>query len=431
VTTTSTNHEKSHQGLASPEIRRTQRRILGTLSSAQIAGGIGVAVGLAFSSVMVERLSGSVVISGFAGTATILGAAVLALPTARASGRGGRRAGLSLAYASALAGALISVAAIAIGSWPLLLAGLLLLGGGSAGNLAARYSATDLSPPGHAARHLSLVLWTATIGSVTGPNLAQPAESLGTALGLDRATGPFLLAALSFAVALAIVTLALRPDPLLLARRTAAADADPSPRSRRTLRDAWHTLRTIPAARTALIAIAVSHTAMVSVMSMTPVHLDHGGATLSVIGIVISLHIAGMYFLSPVVGWLTDRVGPVPVLVLGMAVLLLAVLLAGTAGEHGVAQVSAGLFLLGIGWSCGLVAGSAMLTEAVPLARRPAVQGLSDLIMNVCGATGTLIAGSIVGWLSYGTLGGVVGVLVTVCGAWLLLTRTRPAPARP
>ncbi|MEU7898807.1 MFS transporter [Nonomuraea sp. NPDC049152] len=392
-----------------------QRRTLAVLSAAQITGGVGVAVGLALSSLVVFELSGSEAISGLAGTATVLGAAILALPAAKVSGRGGRRAGLGLTYVAALTGCLISVLAITIASWPLLLAGLVLVGGGSAGNLAARYSATDLSPKGRAATHLSLVVWAATIGSVAGPNLAAPADRIGADLGLVPTAGPFAFAAISFAVALLIIVVGLRPDPLVLARQLSGTAATAGAGSR-TIRDAWDTLRATPAARRALLAIAVSHTAMVSVMSMTPVHLHHEGADLKIIGLVLSLHIAGMFVLSPVVGWVADKLGKVPVLVLGMALLLAAAALAGTAGEHHVGQVTAGLILLGVGWSCGLVAGSAMLSESVAIERRPAVQGLSDLLMNVCGATGTIVAGAIVGALSYGTLGLVVGIMVTITG---------------
>ncbi|MCK2217422.1 MFS transporter [Actinomadura sp. ATCC 31491] len=410
--------------VSSPDpIRSIQRRTLGVLSAAQIMGGVGVAVGLALSSVVVDELSGSTVISGFAGTATTLGAALLALPTAKASGRGGRRAGLTLAYVAALTGCLISVTAINLRTWPLLLAGLVLVGGGSAGGLAARYSATDLSPKGRSARHLSLVVWASTIGSVAGPNLAKPADQIGVRLGLVDKAGPFAFAALAFTLAMIIILGLLRPDPLRLARRLDGAP-DAGPAGNRTIRTAWHTLRTTPTARRALVMIAVSHTAMVSVMSMTPVKLHHDGSTLDVIGLVISLHIAGMYMLSPVVGWLADKAGKVPVLVLGMALLLTAATLAGTAG-HRVTQVTAALFLLGLGWSCGLVAGSALVTESVPIERRPAVQGLSDLLMNVCGATGTIVAGAIVGVLSYGFLGLVVGVMVTLAAAWLLTLRAR------
>ncbi|MFI7633579.1 MFS transporter [Nonomuraea sp. NPDC049400] len=405
---------------SSDRIHLVQRRTLAVLSATQIVGGVGVAVGLALSSVVVDELSGSTVISGFAGTATVLGAALLALPTAKASGSGGRRAGLSVAYVAALAGCAISVLAISLGTWPLLLAGLVLVGGGSAGSLAARYAATDLSPQGRSARHLSLVVWASTIGSVAGPNLAKPADQIGMRLGLVEKAGPFAFAALAFALALIVIFVFLRPDPLKLAR-----SLDDSPGAGRTpkgtIRTAWQTLRTTATARRALVMIAVSHTAMVSVMSMTPVKLHHDGSNLDVIGLVISLHIAGMYVLSPVVGWLADKAGKVPVLVLGMALLLAAAALAGTAG-HRVWQVTAALVLLGLGWSCGLVAGSALVTESVPLDRRPAVQGLSDLLMNVCGATGTIVAGAIVGVLGYGMLGLVVGVMVALAGIWLTAT---------
>ncbi|MGC5015573.1 MFS transporter [Streptosporangium sp. DT93] len=443
-----------------------QRRTLAVLSTGQISGGIGVAVGATFSSVTVEQLSGSTALSGLAGTATVLGAALLAIPTARSSGRGGRRAGLTLAYGCALLGCLVSLLAVTVRSWPLLLAGLVLFGAASAGNLSSRYAATDLSPPGHSARHLSLVVWATTVGAVTGPNLAEPAERFGVGLGLAPASGPFVLALLSFAIALAVVLAGLRPDPLLLARSLAgpppgttvpeparsatpptgtavspasgapapatapaATDAPLSPapadRAAGTFRTGWRVLRGTPLAGRAMTAIAVGHTAMVAVMSLTPVHLDHGGATYTVIGIVISLHIAGMYVFSPVIGWLADRAGRVPVLVLGMGLLLAAVVLAGGAGAHDVGRVTAGLFLLGVGWSCSLIAGSAMLSEAVPLERRTAVQGMSDLVMNACGATGTVLAGVIVGGLSYGALCAATGVLVTVTGLWLVLTLFR------
>jgi MFS family permease len=398
-----------------------QRRVLGVLSMAQIVGGMGVAVGLALSSVVVDELSGSTVISGFAGTATVLGTALLALPTAKAAGRGGRRAGLSLALAAALAGSLIAVAAISLRTWPLLLAGLVLVGGGSAAGLAGRYAATDLSPKGRSARHLSLVVWASTVGSVAGPNLAEPADRLGVRLGLVEKAGPFAFAALAFALALVVVFVFLRPDPLTLARRLDSVE-EPGTRRNRTIRTAWHTLRTTPTARRALVMIAVSHTAMVSVMAMTPVKLHHDGSNLDVIGLVISLHIAGMYMLSPVVGWLADKAGKAPVLLLGMGLLLVAAAMAGTAG-HRIWQVTTALVLLGLGWSCGLVAGSALVTESVPIDRRVAVQGLSDLIMNVCGATGTIVAGAIVGTLSYGALGLVVGVMVTLAALWLVAPR--------
>lgn len=413
--------------LAQIEIGRVQRRTIRFLSGAQVVSGMGTSVAFAFSALVVAELSGSTALSGLAGTAVVLGAALFSLPTARASGRGGRRAGLSLAYGVAFAGSLLAVTAIRLGLWPLLLAGLLLLGSGTAGNLSARYAATDLSPPGHAARHLSWVVWAATIGAVAGPNLAQPAAELGGSLGLPPEAGPFAAAGLAFLLAGIILNFGLRPDPLLLAREAAMQPGDQNlVPGQVTLRNAWAALREVPAARRGLLAIAVSHTAMVSIMSMTPVHLNEGHATLVIIGIVISLHVAGMYMLAPVIGFLADRLGKSPVLVAGMLLLLAAAVTAGTAG-HNVPFVTWGLFLLGVGWSCGLIAGSSMLSEALTLEFRPTVQGLSDLVMNVCGASGALLAGAVMGATSYRMLSGVVAAMVIVTTVSIARSIRKPA----
>ncbi|WP_061292066.1 MFS transporter [Herbidospora cretacea] len=405
--------------------QKVQRRTLGVLSAVQIVSGVGIAVMLALSSLTVYELSGSEAISGLAGTASVLGTALMAIPAARAADGGGRRAGLTLAYGTAFLGCLAAVASIELVSWPLLLLSLVLVGAGSAGNLSARYAATDLAPPGRTARHLSLVVWAATIGSVAGPNLADPADRLGMDLGLSHSAGPFALAAVAFVVSLAVLNAGLRPDPLLLARQGREVTVA---RKRQPLRAAVETVKAIPAARVGLLTIAAGHTAMVSVMSMTPVHLDHGHAGIAVIGMVLSLHIAGMFMFSPLVGWAADRFGRALVAVTGMGVLVAAGLLAAFGG-HNVPVITAGLILLGLGWSCALVAGSALLTEAVELERRPAVQGLSDLTMNVCGAAGALVAGAIVGVVSYMALGVVTAVLTGVTGVVIWRRRnTSPAP---
>lgn len=413
------------------ELARVQRRILGVLAGAQVVSGMGTSVAFAFSALVVRELSGSTALSGLAGTAVVLGAALFALPTARAAGRGGRRAGLSLAYSVALLGSVIAVTAIALGLWPLLLAGLLLLGAGTAGNLSARYAATDLAPPGHAARHLSWVVWAATVGTVAGPNLAEPAAKLGERLGLSPEAGPFAAAGLTFALSGLILNLWLRPDPLVLAKSLAVPTMDEQGLPVRTsVPAAWAALKVVPAARRALLAIAVSHTAMVSIMSMTPVHLDQGHATLTIIGIVISIHVAGMYTLAPLVGALADRVGKPQILILGMLLLLAAAVTAGMGG-HNVPMVTAGLFLLGVGWSCGLIAGSSMLSEALAVELRPAVQGFSDLVMNICGAGGALLAGAVMGATSYGTLSGVVAAMVVLTAASLLRGLGTRSPGGP
>ncbi len=181
-------------------------------------------------------------------------------------------------------------------------------------------------------------------------------------------------------------------------------------------------------ARVALVTVSVSHTAMVSIMVMTPVHLGHHGADIQLIGLVISGHIAGMYAFSPVMGWLSDRVGRLSVIGLAAGLLCCAALLAGTSGD-GYARTAAGLFVLGLGWSAGLVAGSALLTDSVPQEARAAVQGLSDLSMNAAAGIGGAVAGVIVSRLGYGWLNAVVACLLLPMAA-LVLRRAVARPAR-
>jgi len=164
---------------------------------------------------------------------------------------------------------------------------------------------------------------------------------------------------------------------------------------------------------------------MVMVMVMTPVHMSHVDVSLRLIGLVISVHVLGMYALSPVVGWLVDKRGRVPMLMVGAAILIVACLISAFVPANSVAGLGVGLFLLGLGWSFTLIAGSTLLTEQVDQAERPSVQGLSDLVMNIAGAVGGVIAGLIVVNSSYTVLclAAIAPVLVL---AALCLPRLRP-----
>ena len=232
-------------------------------------------------------------------------------------------------------------------------------------------------------------------------------------LGLPELSGGYLLAVVTFGLAALVVVATLHPDPLLTARaRSAAGGAPPAPRP--ALRHSVRVMRASPAALLGLAAIAVAHTAMVSVMVMTPIHMRHVDVSLVVIGLVISVHVLGMYALSPLVGLASDRFGRRPVLVAGAVLLLLACAISGTAAADDAVRLGIGLFLLGLGWSCGLVAGSTLLTESVPEGERPGVQGASDLVMNVCGAAGGALAGVIFALATYGWLTALTAVPVVL-----------------
>jgi len=402
-----------------------RRRTSGVLVATQILGGLGVATGIALAAVLAKQISGTESLSGLAPTATVTGTALLSMPLAALMTARGRRPGLVLGYLVGALGAGVVVLAAGIGSFPLLLCGMACFGAASSANLQSRFAAADLAEPEQRARAISRVVWATTIGAVLGPNIAAPAGRSVAGLGIPEAAGPFLWAGGIFLVAAVVVAVLLRPDPLLTARAL-APEEDRSPAAR-SLRAGFAAVAASPRARLALVTVAVVHTAMVSVMAMTPVELGHHGASIDLVGLVISGHIAGMYAFSPLMGRLSDRVGRLSGIGLAVGLLACAAFLAGTAGgSHG--RIALGLFVLGLGWSAGLVSGSALLTDSVPQPARAAAQGLSDLTMNTSAGIGGAVAGLVVAEASYGWLNLAAACLLIPLAALALFTRSRKTP---
>ncbi|MGW7416423.1 MFS transporter [Streptomyces sp. NPDC054863] len=413
--------------MAAEDLPALRRRTTAVLITSQILGGLGVPIGIALAPVLATEISGTEAVSGLAPTASVVGTALLSVPLASLMTSRGRRPGLVLAYLIGALGAVLVVVAALTKSFPLLLVGMAGFGAASSANLQARFAAADLAAPDRRARAISTVVWATTIGAVLGPNIAAPAGRVFSGTSIPVTAAPFLWAAVIFLVTGVVVAVLLRPDPLLTAR--ALAPQEEQSAASRSLRAGIAAVKASPRARLALVTVAVTHTAMVSIMTMTPVHLGHHGAGLELVGLVISGHIAGMYAFSPVMGWLSDRLGRLSVIGLAAGLLSLAALLAGTSGgSHG--QTAAGLFVLGLGWSAGLVSGSALLTDSVPQPARAAVQGLSDLTMNSAAGIGGAAAGLIVAQAGYGWLNAAGALLLLPMAALALFTARTKAGAR-
>ncbi|MBQ9915871.1 MAG: MFS transporter [Microbacterium sp.] len=382
---------------AAVDVALVQRRTVRVLAAGQVLTGVAFGSTLSLGALLAADLSGQEALSGFATAAVTLGAALTAIPLARLAAARGRRFALSTGNVAALIGIAVVIVAAALRLFPLLLAGIALIGAGNAGTLQARFAATDLASTTRRGRDLATVVWATTVGGVVGPLLLAPGEVLGAGIGMPRLTGAYLFSFAAQACALALYVLVLRPDPLLLAQRRDRANAA-------TVVDAVADRPAV--ARYAMFAVAASHVTMASVMAMTPVHLSHivapDAVTLAV-GVTIALHVFGMYGLSPVFGILADRVGRIPVVLLGQ-VLLAAALAVAAMLPWSQAGVLVALVLLGLGWSAATVAGSALLTEVTPVAARPRRQGRSDTLMTACAAVGSVLAGVILNIAGYGGL---------------------------
>ena len=429
-----------------------QRRTLVVLVIAQILGTIGLGVAPSIGILLAGEVTDNEAWAGLARTSSTLGAALLGIPLGNLAARRGRRAALTTGWWVAAAGAALLVAAAQWQLVPALFLGLLMTGAGTAASLQARFAATDLASPSTRARSLSLAVWMGAIGNVLGPNLGVPGEVLGAATGLSVYAAAFLIAAIGSLLAGTVIFVLLRPDPLHRLMHPGAAAQDPPapapgddapvspepggvdaaarPRRLRRLRMMVEELAANPRARTALIALLTSQVVMVSLMTMTPVHIEHQGGSLTVVGITISLHVAGMYGLAPVVGLLVDRAGHR--VTVGVGILLFALSLgAAIFAASSMTGVIISLVLLGLGWSFMNVAASALFSAAIPDRSRASAQGGADALSNLLGATASFIAGPIMVLTSFSALG-VLAAAVMIPVTVLFLRRSRwQAPAAP
>ncbi len=429
------------------EVATIQRRTRRLLVTSQIFGGLGVGAGVTVTTLLAFDLSGSAALAGLAASASAFGAGIAAAAIG-ATSRRGRRIGLVSGYFVGLVGASVAVLSAVVGSFLLMVAATFLFGASNASNLQSRYAVTDLALPERRGSDLSIVVWATTVGAVLGPNLTGPGVLAADWIGVPPLSGPYLLSALGFGAAALLLLVGLRPDPLLLARSLAAQRAEDAQgvsgadagvgadlgsraavlevvsTSAPGLRDAFAIVMAQPSARAAIATIASAHAVMVGVMVMTPVHMGHFGADVRLIGITISLHIFGMYALSPIFGRLVDRVGARAVLGLGFAQLLSAVALAALSTPRGGAGFFVGLLLLGSGWSAALIASSALLTESLPLEARAPAQGLSDLAMNIAGGSAGALSGLLMMLLGFPLMAAAT-VLLLLGPASLVLADVR------
>ena len=408
-----------------PGFASTRTTLMATLFAAQVCGSTGHSIMLAIGSIMAASITGTNTLSGLPIAVGALGTALASWPLSSLMGRFGRRPGLALGYGLAVVGAVLGMLGVVNRSFALLLVGMALFGIASTSNLLARYAAADVSPGPRRGRAMGLIVWGSTLGSIIGPNLMSPALRLGALFGLSLEASAFLISVVGYTLAGLLVEIFLRPDPLKLARQLqAVADAGRPVGRARALGEILGDLRV----QIALATLTISQFVMISTTSTSPLYLHDQGHTVGIIGVAVSLHLAGMYVASPLSGWLCDRFGRLVMIGAGALVLIAAVLLAGLVPGNDHALIILGLFLNGVGWNFAFVAGSALLTDALSTAERASIQGLADLVMGLMGALGSAAGGMILGVWGFAILNAVGAALVLGPLAVTLLRRPALAP---
>ena len=427
----------------------SQRLTLAKLFTAQLFSGAGIASGYAVGGLLAEQITGQTAMAGFAQMSVILGAGLVAYPLATLAARYGRRTALTLGFGTGTLGAAVVLTGVAAEFLPLFMLGMMMCGSSTAAGLQARYAASDTANPQRPGQAMSIVIWATTVGSVLGPNFTEPGSRLGEFLGVNPLSGPYLISMGCFALAaLAAFSLgsqrtatraAQAPTPAeaaspadgtapAAAQATASQATTPADQPRPTFGEALRYLLSRPVARYAVITIVTGQMIMTNVMVMTPVHMDHQHFDLTAVGIVVSIHIMGMYVFSPVFGWMSDRWGPRTVINAGMVVYAVTVALGiydSLLPTSHFVVLNTALFLLGVGWSMFLIGGSALLVKSVDPRMRVSLQGMSDSAMNLGGALMAAFAGTLLGLGGFFLINAVAAAVLLVNIIFALLANRR------
>lgn len=382
--------------------QRLYKRTLFVVLLSQTLGGAGLAAGITVGALLAKDMLGIESLSGLASALFTLGSALAAYLVGRITQNYGRRFGLSLGFITGGIGALGVVIAANLDSIVLLFLSLFIYGAGTATNLQARYAGTDLAGPHQRAKSVSIAMVATTLGAVAGPNLVTPMGHVAQSLNMPALAGPFLLAAVAYSAAGLVFFLLLKPDPLIVARFIEERKA--------TLKEELIQQSVHPSGQRIGIIVGasvlvLSQIVMVAIMTMTPIHMQHHGSSLSAVGLVIGLHVASMYLPSLVTGSLVDKVGRIKMVIASAVTLTVAGLLAAFAPGDSTLLLTVAFMLLGLGWNFGLISGTAIVIDSTTIQKRAKTQGTIDVGVAIGGSVGSLLSSVIVAFSSYAVLG--------------------------
>lgn len=407
-----------------PAIERHRSRALGTYFTAAALTSIAYIATFTVASIAAPEMTGSAGSSGWPSAIAVAGTALAASLLSSVMARRGRRIGIVLGLSVAVVGGALAVVAVTTHSLALLLIASALVGFGNAAMNLSRYAAADLFPVERRAGALGFVVWGSTIGAVVGPNLVAPAGSVAPSLGLVPLAGGFAMAFVFLVAALVVATLGPRAPIQPQLDEPARPAGQRAMSQRRLLGD----LMSRPQGRIALVALVTSQLVMTLVMTMTPYQLHAEGHGLETVGLVISAHTLGMFAFSPLSGRLTDRFGANAMILAGFSVLAASGILAGVIPDSG-AGLAIPMFLLGVGWNLGFVAGSSLLAVESPLGDRARLQGASDALVWATAATASFVSGYVVATASYAVLAVIGAGVAVLLGAVVLRNMGTPGAA--
>ncbi len=396
---------------------RVSHRLLITIFVSQSLFSAAQISIITLHSIAAGILGGSDAAAGMPTTVVTFSQSMMAYFMGIIMGRYGRRMGLCTSYGFGFLGAVFGLIAVLNGIFLLLLISSVGMGIARSGSQMSRFVVGEMFPAAKRAQMIGRVVFAGTIGAIFGPSLVEPSSRLARFLSLELVpepylaqtdlaiavmpnagaiqqltTGPWVIASLFLAISFLVTFFLLRPEPALVAKQYSELREDyVGPKGGHKLAD----LLRLPNVQLAILSMLISQTVMSTLMTITPWHMhvsDHSNAQVS---LVISAHVLGMFGLSPLTGYLIDRYGRVKMMVIAALLLIASTIISPLSTQ--LSYLVGGLFLLGLGWNFGYVAGSSMLADALSGADRTRVAGFNDMLVAFCAGLGTLSSGFLFG----------------------------------
>jgi MFS family permease len=381
------------RGSARLEIPPLIRRNTLLLALSQAFTGAGMGLVYSIGPLMIVALSGSAALSGLSVTLMGISRFVMAYPVGRLTDVRGRKPAMLVGLVSALIGAVLVGFAMLGAMLPLLLAALLVFGMGMNAAQQLRVAAADMYPPSRRAEGLGYVLTGSLVGVLVTPGLVTLAQFIAPRFEVDPLALPWLFLPLLIVPGLGFV-LMVRPDPKEIAQRLSEYYPGYTPPSREPGQATEFRLSTFlqhEPRRLAVLLNVASQSCMAVVMVSSSLLLHEHGSSLPQIAASSALHSFGMWAFALPLGRLADRFGRKAVLLFGGVIACSGAVLATQTGEYW--TITAGAFLVGLGWCAANVGATVVIADTTPAAARGRGVGLNDSLSAAANVLIPLIAG--------------------------------------
>ncbi|MDP9902553.1 MFS transporter [Variovorax ginsengisoli] len=337
-------------------------------------------IGITLTSLVGARLAPWPVLATLPLALLVLGSLLSVQPLSMFMQRHGRRAGLRTGALFGIAGGLVAMAGVLLGSFAVFCCGTLCVGVYQSSSGYYRYAALEAVAAHQKGRAAACVVGGGLFAALFAPPLSLwSRNALAT---------PFAGAYLAIAVLAALGWLVVSRLPEGGAPRAAAGGMA-----------AMRQLLARPALRAAVVMTATGHGLMILVMNATPLAMDFCGFSAGAAAQVIQWHVVGMFLPALFAGACVDRWGGRRVAVVGALCLVTSAGLALSGLSF--TQFLASSFLLGAGWNLMVIAGTTLLGDTHTPEERGQAQALMELSNGGVAATMSFASGALingVGW---------------------------------